>query len=102
MHLSKFHVKKFFFLGGDSSTNVPTLSVRASFRIVYFFEKTQEIIKKSLKIMTKALKTLLIGQLCSQKHREMFCGGRRIIFKHPRKNLDRFFDFFLFQNDPKG
>ena len=44
--------------------------------------------------MTKALKTLLIGRLCSQKHCEMFCGGRRITFKNSRKNLERFCDFF--------
>ena len=47
--------------------------------------------------MTKALKTLLIGPLYTQKHWEMFCGGRRITFKNSRKNLDRFLDSLGFQ-----
>ena len=49
--------------------------------------------------MTKVWKPLLIGQLYTQKHWEMVCGGRRIIFNNSRKKLVRFFDFFGPQGD---
>ena len=99
MHLKKFQIKKVKIIGGDSSGNRSDENQIPPHFTFYIFFKT---LQKALKITTEILKTLLIGPICSQKHWEMFCGGRRIIFKNSRKNLERFFDFFGPQQHLEG
>lgn len=92
IHLKKFQTQKVKIVGGETPVNHSRIFACTPHFTFYIFFKT---IRTSLKITTETVKTLLIGQLCSQKHREMFCGGRTIIFKNSRKNLEWFCFFFV-------